>query len=209
MTPPTSNNPNPATAPRESSVLPPGLPIPQDDGAAGHIEGMHMPSLALPATDGSQFWVHRPPAGFERLVLYTYPRTNRPGEPPLSPDWDDIPGARGCTPETCAFRDHAVELAARGAAVAGVSTQDTDYQREVVDRLQLPFPLLSDAEHELMNALRLPVHRIVGRVLLRRLTMIVRDGRIERVFYPVFPPDAHAADMVRWLEENRIEPRHG
>jgi peroxiredoxin len=209
MTPPTSDNRDSATTPHDPSVLPPGLPIPRDDGAARHIEGTHMPPLTLPATDGSHFWVHRPPAGFERLVLYAYPRTSRPGEPPLSPDWDDIPGARGCTPEACAFRDHAAELAARGAAVAGVSTQDTVYQREVVDRLQLPFPLLSDAEHELMNALRLPLHRIAGRVLLRRLTMVVRDSRVEKVFYPIFPPDAHAAEVVRWLEENVTTLRHG
>jgi peroxiredoxin len=147
--------------------------------------------------------IDRAPEGAERLVLYAYPRTSRPGEPPLTPDWNLIPGARGCTPESCGFRDHARELWAAGAAVAGVSTQTTEDQREVVERLELPFPLLSDDDLRLTRALDLPTHIVAGRTLLKRLTLVVRDARIEHVFYPVFPPDTHAAEVLKWLLTNR------
>jgi peroxiredoxin len=193
-------------------TIPSGLPVPEDDGAAAHLAGARMPPLALPATDGSSFPVDRPPAGFDRLVLYAYPRTGRPGEPSLTPDWDLIPGARGCTPEACGFRDHAADLAAAGAAVAGVSTQSTEYQREAAARLGLPFPLLSDAGGRLTDALRLPTFQAGGQVLLKRLTLVVRDGVVERAFYPVFPPDRHAEDVLRWLvtrpdaDRARLEP---
>lgn len=193
-------------------TLPAGLPVPEDDGAASHLDGAEMPPLSLPATDGSSFRVDRPPAGFDRLVLYAYPRTGRPGEPPLTPDWDRIPGARGCTPESCGFRDHARDLAAAGAAVAGISTQSTDDQREAVERLRLPFSLLSDADHRLTEALQLPTFRAAGQVLLKRLTLVVRGGLVERVFYPVFPPDRHAEDVLGWIgtrldvEKTRQEP---
>jgi peroxiredoxin len=180
-------------------TMPAGLPVPEDDGAAVHLRGARMPPLALPATDGSSFPVDRPAAGFDRLILFAYPRTGRPGEPPLTPDWDSIPGARGCTPESCGFRDHARELAAMGAAVAGISTQTTEYQREVVERLRLPFPLLSDADRRLTDALGLPTFEAGGQVLLKRLTLVVRGGVVERVFYPVFPPDRHAEDVLRWI----------
>jgi peroxiredoxin len=180
-------------------TIPAGLPIPEDDGAAAHLDGARMPALALPATDGSSFPVDRPPAGFDRLILYAYPRTGRPGEPPLTPDWDQIPGARGCTPESCGFRDHAADLAAAGSAVAGVSTQSTEYQREAAERLRLPFPLLSDADRRLADALALPTFRAGGQVLLKRLTLVVRNGLVERAFYPVFPPDRHAEDVLRWI----------
>jgi peroxiredoxin len=180
-------------------TTPAGLPIPEDDGAAAHLDGARMPALALPATDGSSFPVDRPPAGFDRLILYAYPRTGRPGEPPLTPDWDQIPGARGCTPESCGFRDHAADLAAAGSAVAGVSTQSTEYQREAAERLRLPFPLLSDADRRLADALALPTFRAGGQVLLKRLTLVVRNGLVERAFYPVFPPDRHAEDVLRWI----------
>jgi peroxiredoxin len=176
------------------------LPVPEDDGGAAHLPGASMPKLSLLATDGSWFPVDRPPAGFDRLVLYAYPSMGRPGEPPLTPDWDEIPGARGCTPESCGFRDHAADLAVAGAAVAGVSTQETDDQREAVERLRLPFPLLSDADQELAKALRLPTFRAGGHVLLKRLTLIVREGVVETVFYPVFPPDRHAGEVLAWLE---------
>jgi peroxiredoxin len=162
-----------------------------------------MPPLALPATDGSSFRVDRPPDGFDRLVLYAYPRTGRPGIAPLTPDWDAIPGARGCTPESCGFRDHAADLAAVGAAVAGVSTQSTDYQREAVERLGLPFPLLSDAGRQLAGALRLPTFEAGGQILLKRLTLVVRDGFVEHVFYPVFPPDTHAEEVLGWVRARR------
>jgi peroxiredoxin len=181
-------------------ALPTELPIPEDDGAAVHLEGARMPQLALPATDGSSFPVYRPAERFNRLVLYAYPRTGRPGEAPLTPEWDQIPGARGCTPESCGFRDHAAELAATGAAVAGVSTQPTDYQLETVERLRLPFPLLSDADLRLAEALRLPTFHAASQIMLKRLTLVVRDGIIEKVFYPVFPPDSHAQEVLGWIQ---------
>lgn len=184
---------------RDVLDLPEDLPVPEDDGAADHLAGMALPELALPATDGRQARLDR--AGAPRAVVYAYPRTGRPDEPALVPDWDLIPGARGCTPESCAFRDHHAELVALGAEVFGLSTQDTDYQRELVERLHLPYPVLSDAELRLTRALGLPTFQAAGETLLRRLTLVVRDGRIEHVFYPVFPPDGHAAEVLAWLRE--------
>lgn len=189
-----------AQEPYDPLAVPAELPIPEDDGAAAHLEGARMPRLDLPATDGSLVAVDRPPLGFDRLVLYAYPRTGRPGVPPLTADWDQIPGARGCTPESCGFRDHAADLAAAGAAVVGVSTQSTDYQREAVERLRLPFPLLSDADLRLANALRLPTFEAGGEVLLKRLTLLAHDGLVEKVFYPVFPPDSHAEEVLEWIQ---------
>ena len=186
-------------------TLPPDLPAPDDDGAAAHLEGAHMPRLTLPATDGSEFPVDRTPAGSDRLVLYAYPRTGRPGEAPLIHDWDQIPGARGCTPESCGFRDHAADLTGVGAAVAGLSTQPTDYQREAADRLRLPFPLLSDADMQLTDALSLPTFVVGDQTLLKRLTLIVRSGLVEKVFYPVFPPDSHAEEVLDWIRAQPAE----
>jgi peroxiredoxin len=183
----------------DPTVLPEGLPEPEDDGAASHLPGRRMPTLALPSTSGGTARVDLAPAGTERLVLYAYPRTGRPGERPLTEDWDLIPGARGCTPESCGFRDHAAELWAAGAAVVGVSTQPTEDQREVVERLGLPFPLLSDPDLRLASALGLPTHVVAGQRLLKRLTLVVRQRRIEHVFYPVFPPDTHAVHVLAWL----------
>lgn len=140
-----------------------------------------------------------PPDGLTRLIAYAYPRTGVPGQPMVVPDWDQIPGARGCTPESCGFRDHAADLRAAGAAVVGLSTQDSAYQREVVDRLGLPFPLLSDAEFRLTDALRLPTFTAAGLRLLRRLTLVIRGGQVEHVFYPVFPPDTHAQQVLAWV----------
>ena len=137
--------------------------------------------------------------GNGRTLIYCYPRTGVPGED-LPDGWDAIPGARGCTPQACAFRDHEGDLAGLGASVFGLSTQDTAYQRELADRLHLPFEILSDAQFRLTNALRLPTFEVDGMRLIRRLTLIVRGGTIEHVFYPVFPPDAHAEEVVRWLE---------
>ena len=191
----------------DPTQLPAELPVPVDDGAADHLPGMAMPPLALPSTDGGEIRVDTVPEGASRFIIYAYPMTGVPGVE-LPPGWDDIPGARGCTPETCGFRDHAAELAALGAAVAGLSTQSTAYQREVVSRLGLPFPLLSDVALELTTALRLPtfpietgpLHDGAGpKTLLRRLTLVVRDGRIEKVFYPIFPPDKHADEVLTWL----------
>jgi peroxiredoxin len=181
--------------------LPADLPVPEDDGAADHLRGARMPDIALPATSGQD--VHVAAAGPEpRTVLYAYPRTGRPGEPSLVEDWDLIPGARGCTPEACAFRDHFAELREAGAQVFGVSTQSTEYQREAAERLHLPFALLSDASLELTRALRLPTFEAAGETLLKRLTLIVRDAEIEQVFYPVFPPDGHAREVLDWLQRS-------
>lgn len=137
-----------------------------------------------------------------RLVLFAYPRTGRPGEDPLVADWDLIPGARGCTPESCAFRDLAEDLRAAGAEVMGLSTQDTAYQQEAVQRLHLPYPLLSDAALELTRALRLPTFEAAGQTLLRRFTLVIGNGVIEHTFYPVFPPDRHPEEVLAWLRRH-------
>jgi peroxiredoxin len=186
----------------DPSTLPDDLPAPIDDGAADHLPGMAVPELELPATDGRSVSLARLDG---RTVVYAYPRTGLPGEPSLVADWDLIPGARGCTPEACGFRDHHAELTAAGAAVFGFSTQSTAYQRELVERLSLPFPILSDQPLELTEALRLPTFEAAGQTLLRRLTLIVRDGRIEHVFYPVFPPDRHAAEVLGWLRADPVQ----
>jgi len=183
----------------DPNVLPDDLPVPVDDRAADHLTGLAVPPVALASTDGGEMRVDATPAGADRLVLYAYPRTGRPGEEPLTPDWDLIPGARGCTPESCGFRDHAADLRAAGAAVAGLSTQDTAYQRDAAERLHLPFPLLSDADLVLTRALRLPTFSVAGQTLLARLTLVIRSGVIEHVFYPVFPPDSHAGEVLTWL----------
>ena len=180
----------------DPTVLPPGLPVPVDDGAAAHLPGSDLPSVPLPATDGGTVDLATR-AG--RTVVYAYPRTGVPGVAPLVAEWDDIPGARGCTPESCGFRDHHAELAALGASVLGLSTQDTGYQRDAVDRLRLPFPLLSDASLGLTRAARLPTFEAAGQTLLKRLTLLVDDGRVSHVWYPVFPPDRHAAEVTAWL----------
>jgi peroxiredoxin len=172
------------------------IPAPPDDGAARHLRGKELPSVPLPATDGSTVDL----AALSGLtVVYAYPRTGRPGvENPAG--WDMIPGARGCTPQSCAFRDHFAELTALGAdRVFGLSTQDTAYQREAAERLHLPFPLLSDAEHRLSRALDLPTFASAGTTLVKRLTLIMADGKIEHVFYPVFPPDQNAGEVIEWL----------
>ena len=179
-------------------VLPDGLPEPVDDGAADHLPGQEVPRVALPATDGRVVELAALPG---RTVVYAYPRTGRPGEPSLVADWDLIPGARGCTPESCGFRDHHQELAAAGAGVYGLSTQGTEYQREMSSRLGLPFAVLSDAALALTRTLGLPTLVVAGETLLKRLTLILRDGTIEHVFYPVFPPDSHAEEVLAWLLE--------
>lgn len=181
----------------EPFSLPDGLPAPIDDGAAAHLPGAAMPSITLPATDGTT--VDLAGLGPERSVIYIYPLTGRP-DVDLPTGWDEIPGARGCTPESCGFRDHHRELRAAGAtAVYGLSSQDIDYQREAVVRLDLPFAMLSDPRHHLATALNLPTFEADGLVLHKRLTLVVAGGAIEHVFYPVFPPDAHAAEVLDWL----------
>jgi peroxiredoxin len=195
----------------DPTQLPADLPVPADDGAAAHLTGAAMPPIALPATSGEPVRVDTVPAGFGRLIIYAYPMTGLPGVP-VPDGWDEIPGARGCTPESCGFRDHAAELAALGAAVAGLSTQSTAYQQEAAARLRLPFPLLSDADLTLTHALKLPTFEIDlapayegggYRTLLRRLTLVVSRGVIEKVFYPVFPPDRHAEEVLAWAGGSR------
>lgn len=175
------------------------LPQPVDDGAARHLMGMRLPRIALPATDGTEVDLSSLPG---LIVVYAYPRTGRPGEP-NPPGWDLIPGARGCTPQTCGFRDHFAELQSRGVRhVFGLSTQATGYQQEVAARLHLPFPLLSDESLRLTTALKLPTFQTSGMTLLKRLTLLIDDGQIEHVFYPVFPPDQNAGDVVAWLRDH-------
>ena len=185
------------TTSTDPSQLPPGLPAPVDDGAAAHLQGSLVPDVQLRSTNGPLVSLAR--LGKGRAVVYAYPRTGRPGEPQLTDDWDLIPGARGCTPEACGFRDHYTELTAAGANVFGLSTQSTADQEELVARLHLPFPVLSDANLALAQAMRLPTFRAAGQTLLRRLTLVIRDGRVEHVWYPVFPPDRHAGEVLQWL----------
>ena len=183
----------------DPTQLPTDLPAPVDDGAASHLPTLAMPPLAFLSTAGTTVQLNE--LGDGRTVLYLYPMTGRPGEA-LPDGWDAIPGARGCTPESCAFRDHhAALLAAGAAAVYGLSSQSTDEQVEAATRLHLPFPLLSDPGLQLADALRLPTFAAGGQTRYRRLTLIVTAGRIEHVFYPIFPPDAHAADVLRWLRD--------
>jgi peroxiredoxin len=188
----------------DPTILPPGLPVPEDDGAAAHLPGTAVPALALPATDGRRLRLDQSPPGFDRLLVYAYPWTGRPGEPLLTPDWDSIPGARGCTPESCGFRDHAAELGRAGAAVVGLSAQARDEQRKAAERLGLPFPLVSDADLRFARALGLPTFEAGGRTLLKRLTLVIRDGVVEHVFYPIFPPDTHAAEVLAWLTRKDV-----
>jgi peroxiredoxin len=180
--------------------LPSDLPVPQDDGAADHLPGASMPRLVLRDTGGNEVALDR--LGPGRTVIYLYPLSGRPGVD-LPDGWDAIPGARGCTPEACGFRDHHADLQAAGAdAVYGLSSQSTDYQAELADRLGLPFPMLSDPELALAEALDLPTFEASGEQLFSRLTVIVADGRIEHAFYPIFPPDQHAAEVLEWLREH-------
>ena len=177
-------------------VLPEGLPVPIDDGAADHLTGGALPDLVLPSSRGAVNV-----RDFE--VLYVYPRSGRPGRP-LLPGWDEIPGARGCTPQSCGFRDHFADLKALGVAhVFGLSTQDTAYQQEAATRLHLPFPLLSDAQFQFTRALDLPTFTAAGMELIKRMVLVIDDGVIAHVFYPVFPPDKSAQDVIDWLQANR------
>jgi peroxiredoxin len=179
-------------------TLPADLPRPVDDGGAAHLTGTILPQVALASTEGRIVVLATTPG---RSVVYCYPRTGEPDKP--NPDgWDLIPGARGCTPQSCSFRDHHAELTALGVGhVFGLSTQDTAYQREVVERLHLPFEILSDEKLAFARAAGLPTFEVAGMTLLSRLTMVIDDGQVTKVFYPVFPPDQSAADVVAWLRE--------
>ncbi|MBL1108579.1 redoxin family protein [Streptomyces sp. 5-8] len=183
-------------------TLPAGLPVPEDDGTADRLPGTRVPPLTLLTTAGKE--VRLEALGPGRTVLYIYPLTGRPGTD-LPEGWNSIPGARGCTAETCGFRDHFQELLEAGAGrVHGLSSQDTEYQREVVERLGLPFDMLSDPELRLADTLGLPTFEAGGARLFTRLTLVVRDGVIEHAFHPVFPPDAHAEQVLTWLRENPV-----
>lgn len=179
--------------------LPANLPVPKDDGGARHLQGMALPDLALRST--ANHMVNLSKVTAPRVVIYCYPMTGRPGVA-LPAGWDDIPGARGCTPETCGFRDHHKELQNLKAEVFGLSVQSTDYQQEMVARLEVPFEVLSDERMAFTNALRLPTFVAGGMTLLKRLTIVARNGRIEHVFYPVFPPDTHADQVIAWLKDH-------
>ena len=175
------------------------IPQPSDDGKADHLVGQALPDVSLPTTAGADVNV----STFNGwAVIYVYPMTGRPDRD-LPEGWNTIPGARGCTPQSCAFRDHFAELQTAGVAhLFGLSTQDRDYQVEAADRLHLPFPLLSDADLTFGKALGLPGMEVEGQYLHKRLTMIAKDGVIAKVFYPVFPPDQDADNVIAWLRAN-------
>jgi peroxiredoxin len=178
------------------------IPAPTDDGGAAHLVGMSLPPVALVATNDTSVTLAALPG---RSVVFVYPRTGEPGKISLVDDWDMIPGARGCTPQTCAFRDLFAELKAAGAShVFGLSTQSNDYQAEMAARLHLPFPVLSDEKLALTRALNLPTMEVAGLTMLKRMALILDDGRISHVFYPVFPPDRNAGDVLDWLKENPV-----
>jgi peroxiredoxin len=178
------------------------IPAPEDDGGTRHLTGMTMPPVNLPATDGNTVTMS---ALTGRVIVFAYPRTGEPGKIALVEDWDMIPGARGCTPQTCAFRDLFKDLRAAGASnVFGLSTQTTDYQRVMVERLHVPFPVLSDHDLKLAKALKLPTMEAGGETMIKRLTMVIDDAKITHVFYPVFPPDRNAGDVLAWLQANPV-----
>jgi peroxiredoxin len=180
--------------------LPADLPVPVDDGACDHLPGMALPRVVLESSHG---WFELGELGSSLGVLYVYPRTGRPGRP--TPDgWDAIPGARGCTPQSCAFRDHAAALAALGARVAGVSAQTLEEQREFAERERMSFPVVADPDLRLGGALGLPTFEFEGSTLYRRVTLVVAAGSVENVFYPVFPPDRNAGDVVAYLDRRAI-----
>ncbi len=177
--------------------LPSNLPVPLDDGLADHLIGMQLPNISLQSTNGTKIDLSQVEG---RYVVYCYPRTGTPNTS-LPEGWDQIPGARGCTPQSCAYRDHYQELKALGAEVFGLSTQTTEYQTEMVNRLHLPYPVLSDEHFEFQRALNLPTFEVAGMTLLKRLTMIVKDGDIEAVHYSVFPSDSDPAWVMNTLQK--------
>lgn len=180
----------------DPSVLPPNLPVPDDDGAADHLPGFRVPPIHLLATNGREVVLGESPG---RTLIFCYPHLGHPDAGLPTPDWDLIPGARGCTSQACGFRAGHAELADLGLQVFGVSTDEPGYQQECAERLSLPFPLLSDVRLELAEAWRLPVFEAAGRIFLKRLTLLLRDGVVERMWYPVFPPDRHAREVIDTL----------
>jgi peroxiredoxin len=179
-------------------TIPRNLPIPIDDGACDHLLGMKIPPVPLLSTKGEIVDLAN---SIDRTVVYCYPRTGQPDQDPPH-GWNEIPGARGCTPQSCAFKDHYQELQVFRTKVFGLSTQDTSYQREAVERLHLPFELLSDEKLEFANSLRLPTFEIESMTLIKRLTLIIKNGQIEKVFYPVFRPSENAEEVIDWLSQN-------
>jgi len=184
------------------SQLPADLPVPEDDGAADHLLGMPVPELALPSTQGSPIDLAELAQG--RLVAYVYPRTGKPGQA-LPAGWDDIPGARGCTPQSCAYRDSLAEFSSLEASVIGISAQGPEEQREFSEREHIPFPLLSDSGLQLAERLGLPTFEVEGITLYKRLTVVAEAGDIVKAFYPVFPPDRNAAEVLAWLRHGRVD----
>jgi len=181
------------------------IPAPVDDGGAAHLEGRGIPPLDLHATDDRTVTLADLPG---RVVVFAFPRTGEPGKIALVEDWDLIPGARGCTPQTCAFRDLFADLKAAGARqVFGLSTQSPAYQAEMASRLHLPFPVLSDEKLELTRALELPTMDVAGLTLIKRLALVIDDARITKVFYPVFPPDRNAGEVLDWLKANPVSTK--
>jgi peroxiredoxin len=179
--------------------LPPDLTVPVDDGQADHLLGSEVPSITLPSTLGGELDLAA--VTDDLTVIYVYPRTGKPGEP-LPEGWDQIPGARGCTPQSCAFRDHVADLAEHGASVIGLSAQSPADELEFASREHIPYPLLSDNTLQLAHALRLPTFQAAGMRLYKRLTFIATERQIVKVFYPVFPPQQNASDVLGWLSES-------
>lgn len=182
------------------STLPDDLPVPTDDGASTHLVGLAVQPLRLTSTNGQEICLTEISQS-KRAVVYCYPLTGKPGQE-LPAGWSDIPGARGCTPQSCSFRDHHQELLSLNAVVFGLSTQTTEFQQEAALRLHLPFPLLSDFQRVFANALNLPMFEVEGQILTKRLTMIIWQGKIVKIFYPVFPPDKNAQEVIAWLTNN-------
>ncbi len=175
--------------------LPTDLPIPQDDGSTNHLRGMRLPQVSLRATNGKTIHLGNIKG---KLVIYCYPMTGQPNVA-LPDDWDQIPGARGCTPQSCSYREHYQELQALGAEVVGLSVQSTEYQKEMADRLHLPFPVVSDANYQFQKALNMPTFEAAGMTLLKRITLIANNGVIEAVHYPIFPSDSDPARVMDYL----------
>ena len=178
--------------------LPRNIPVPIDDGACNHLLNEALPTMLLPSTEGKDVDLS---AISGRIVIYCYPMTGQPGFA-LPDGWDEIPGARGCTPQSCAFRDHHQELKQLETQVYGISTQSTEYQREAVERLHLPFELLSDRNLQFAKSLKLPIFEIEGKQLIKRVTLIAKNGKIIKVFYPIFPPNKNADEVIEWLQSN-------
>lgn len=180
--------------------LPSDLPIPEDDGACDHLIGMNLPDISLTSSKGGEVNVSQLNG---LAVIYIYPMTGRL-DTPLPDGWDQIPGARGCTPQSCSFRDHSEELSKLNTTVYGLSTQSTSYQSEAAKRLHLPFALLSDDNLKFANALSLPLMDVEGQTLIKRITLICDGNEIKHVFYPVFPPDLNADQVIEWLRNQKV-----